>query len=64
MAQLHLREQEEADGKRLTEVETALGRPLETLEKVRVRQLAARNQTSRQIVETLRDQADPNAPRH
>ena len=63
-AQKHLREQEEADGKRLTEVETALGRPLETMEKVRVRQLAARNQTNRQIVETVREQANPNAPRH
>jgi hypothetical protein len=63
-AQRHLREQEEADGKRLTEVETALGRPLETMEKVRVRLLAARNQTNRQIVETLKEQAHPKAPRH
>jgi hypothetical protein len=63
-AQRHLREQEEADGKRFTEVETALGRPLGTMEKVRVRQLAARNQTIRQIVETLKEQANPKAPRH
>jgi hypothetical protein len=63
-AQRHLRQQEEAEGKRLTEVETALGRPLETMEIVRVRQLAARNQTNRRIVETVREQANPNAPRH
>jgi hypothetical protein len=63
-AQRHLRQQEEADGKRFTEVETALGRPLETMEKVRVRHLAARNQTSRRIVETLKEQANPKAPRH
>jgi hypothetical protein len=62
-AQRRLQERDEADGKRFAEIEAELGRPLKAMEKVRVRQLAARKQTNRQIVAVLKNQADPKVPR-
>ena len=66
-AQQHLRGLEEADDKQLAEVADGLGRPLEIVDKVIVRRLAAQRQSKRQIIAALKKQprplADPKAPR-
>lgn len=66
-AQQHLRGLEEADDKQLAEVADGLGRPLEIVDKIIVRRLAAQKQSNRQIIAALKKQprppADAKAPR-
>ena len=59
-ARRRLQEREEADGKRRSEVESLLGRPVEAREKIIVWRMASEKQTNRQIADALKKQMKPD----
>jgi hypothetical protein len=60
VARRRLQEREEADGKRRSEVESLLGRPVEAREKIIVWRMASEKQTDRQIADALKKRMKPD----